>query len=274
MATNEIHVLLTGASSGIGLETARLLSARGCTVWGTSRDAKRLPAFPNFHPVVMDLTNLKSIREGFSRVLTEAVHLDVLINNAGAGDFGPMELQTGEIVREQFELMVYGPLELIRLALPLMRQHGKGRIINVSSLAGRFAVPFLGPYSAAKAALISLSQSLRLELANTGIHVIDLQPGDINTNFHQATRRLQSTLGKPDQPGVNSAWQMIERNMAAAPHPQLAAEGILRIITQLNPPPVVTVGNIFQARLGPVLARFAPPRLVEWALRRYYRIGG
>lgn len=271
MATNaRINVFLTGASSGIGLETARLLTARGCSVWGTSRDVKRLPALPNFYPVIMDLTDRQSIRENFAVALQAADHFDVLINNAGSGYFGPIEAQSDDLVREQFQLLVHGPLELIRLALPQMRQRQTGLIINITSLAGRFPVPYLGPYSATKAALISLSESLRIELAHTPIRVIDLQPGDIQTNFHPATRRVDaSTL---DQARLSAAWKTIDQNMAAAPPPRLVAEAILRIITNPNSPPVVTSGNFFQTRLAPILARFAPPRLVEWALRHYYRI--
>ncbi len=151
MATK--HILLTGASSGIGLEAARLLTANDCVVWGTSRDAKRLPSLANFHPVVMELTDLRSIRENFALALKSAGHFDVIINNSGAGYFGSLTAQPDEIVREQFQLLVHGPLELIRLALPQLRQRPAARVINVSSLAARFPVPYLGPYSAAKAAL-------------------------------------------------------------------------------------------------------------------------
>jgi short-subunit dehydrogenase len=268
MATNDNHILLTGASSGIGLETARLLSARGFSVWGTSRDIKRLPSLSNFHPVVMDLIDPQSVRDNFSLALREAGHFDVLINNAGAGHFGPVETQTAELLREQFQLMVHGPLELIRLALPQMHQRQKGRIINITSLAARFPIPGLGPYSATKAALVSLSATLRLELARTPIRVIDLQPGDIATNFHTTTCCLdQSEIRNPKSEII---WNTIGRNMAVAPPPTLVAKSILRLILHRNPPPVVTVGNFFQTRLAPILARFASSRLVEWAIRRYY----
>src|SRR5579884_98318 len=187
--TNQ-NVFLTGASSGIGLETARLLAERGFSVWGTSRERKRLPSLQNFHPVVMDLTDIESIRENFSAALKVAGHFDLLINNSGAGWFGPLEIQSDEILREQFQLMVHGPLELIRLALPQMRERNKALIINVTSLAARFPIPYLGPYSATKAALSSLGETLRHELAHTGVRITDLQPGDIHTNFHAATKRI------------------------------------------------------------------------------------
>lgn len=266
------HIFLTGASSGIGIETARILSARGFHVWGTSRDLKRLPALANFHPVTMDLTDLISIRENFALALREAGHFEVLINNAGAGYFGAVEIQSDELLREQFQLLVHGPLELIRLVLPQMRQRQSGRIINITSLAARFPIPYLGPYSATKAALSSLSASLRLELADTAIRVTDLQPGDILTNFHAATRRLDDSALRTPHSALETVWHTIERNMAAAPPPTLAAQAILRLIQNPNPPTVLAVGNFFQTRLAPLLARLASPRLVEWAIRRYYGI--
>ena len=266
MSTNT-HIFLTGASSGIGLETARLFAARGFSVWGASREVKRLPALANFHPVVMDLMDVKSIRENFAAALKQAGHFDVLINNAGAGVFGPLEAQPDELVHEQFQLLFHAPLELIRLALPHMRERGAGRIINVSSLAARFPVPYLGTYNATKAALVSLSQSLRLELAHTPIRVIDVQPGNINTNFQASTRRVWGNL---DADRVNAAWGKIDKDMSVAPPPELVARAIVKIVTQANPPPVVTVGNFFQARLGPFLTRLGSPRIIEAFLRRYY----
>ena len=264
------NVFLTGASSGIGLATARLLASRGFAVWGTSRDLKRLPNFPNFHPIIMDLTDSKSIRENFAAALKEAGHFDVLINNSGAGWFGPVESQAGEIARQQFELMVHGPLELIRLALPLMRERQKGLIINVTSLAARFPIPYLGPYSATKAALGSLTENLRHELADTPIRITELQPGDINTNFHAATRRMDQSL--PEKTRIAAAWNTIERNMAAAPPPQIVAQSILQIIASPKPPPVAVVGNFFQSRLAPFLVRISPRGLAERVLRRYFGI--
>jgi len=272
MADGDKKIFLTGASFGIGLETAQLLCSHGFSVWGTSRDLARLPALQNFHPVTMDLTNPKSIRENFSLALKEAGQFDVLINNAGAGWFGPVEMQTDELVREQFQLMVHGPLELIRLALPQMRQRNRGLIINVTSLAARFPIPYLGTYSATKAALSSFSENLRYELAQTGIRITDLQPGDIHTHFHAATKRVDDAAPAVDKPRIAAAWNTIDRNMAVAPQPQLVANTILRIINSPNPPPVVTAGNFFQTRIATVLARLVPRQLVEWGQRKYYGI--
>src|SRR5579871_1331950 len=141
-----MNVFLTGASSGIGLETTKLLTAHGFDVWGTSRDVGRLPKLDRFHPVRMDLASLHLIRESFNAAIQEVGTFDVLINNAGAGAFGPLVTMAPETVREQFQLLVEAPLELIRLVLPKMRERNGGRIINVTSLAAQFPIPFMGPY--------------------------------------------------------------------------------------------------------------------------------
>ena len=265
-------VFLTGASSGIGLKTAQLLATRGFEVWGTSRNPARLPKLPGFHPVRMDLANTDSIRDSFATASKEAGAFDVLINNAGAGAFGPLEAMPPEMVREQFQVLVEAPYELIRLALPQMRERGNGTIINITSLAAILPVPFMTPYSAAKAALSLLTQGLRMELANTAIRVVEIRPGDINTAFHQATKKVDASASPEDQGRMRAAWETELRNMAAAPPPAAVAKAILRVMENPRPPATVTVGGFFQARVAPLAARLLPPRLLEFGLRRYYRL--
>jgi short-subunit dehydrogenase len=273
MAASESRkVFLTGASSGIGLAAATLLTQHGCEVWGTSRDILRLPTLPRFHPVRMDLTSYDSIREGFATSQKEAGAFDVLINNAGDGAFGPLETMPAEAAREQFQVLVDAPLELIRLALPKMRERGRGVILNVTSLAAQFPIPFMAPYSAAKAALSQFTQGLRIELSNTSIQVVELRPGDINTPFHERTKRIIAPVNAGDQRRMKAVWDTQIRNMNAAPKPELVARVILEAITVPNPPPVLIVGGFFQARVTPLAARILPLRLLEWALRQYYRL--
>src|ERR1700736_1541377 len=180
------RIFITGASSGIGLATAKLLAERGDEVWGTSRDAARIPQLPRLHPVRLDLSDSVSLGESFKGALREAGHFDVVINNAGSGHFGPGEVLPIETVHAQFQTLVFAHIELCRLALGSMRTHGGGRIINVSSLASRMPVPFMGAYNAAKAAMASFTMSLQLELAGSNIRIIDLQPADIHTDFNDA----------------------------------------------------------------------------------------
>jgi len=273
MAASEPRkVFLTGASSGIGLETARLLTLNGFEVWGTSRDVSRLPQLPHFHPVRMDLTRFESIREGFAVALREAGAFDVLINNAGDGAFGPLETIPADMVREQFQVLVDAPLELIRLVLPKMRERKRGIILNVTSLAAQFPIPFMAPYSAAKAALSLFTQGLRVELSNTPIRVVELRPGDINTSFHERTKKVAAAATAEEQRRMKAVWDAQVCNMATAPRPERVARTIQHAITIPNPPPILVVGGFFQARVTPLAARLLPLRLLEWALRQYYRL--
>ena len=178
------RIFITGASSGIGLLTARALCAQGHEVWGTSRTLGKLPGMERFHPVVLDLNEQSSIEAGFRQALLEAGHFDVLINNAGAGVFGPLEGFSNREFTAQLQTLLVGPLQLIRLALPAMRARRAGLIVNVSSLAGELPLPFMSPYSLSKAALSAMSEGLNLELAHTGVRLVDVRPSDFATEFH------------------------------------------------------------------------------------------
>jgi len=109
-------VFLTGASSGIGLAIAKLLVAQGHEVWGTSRNLERLPKMSQFHPVRLDLSDPRSIDEAFNAKLAEAGHFDVLINNAGSGHFGPAENLSEKEIASQFQILIFGQVQLMRLA--------------------------------------------------------------------------------------------------------------------------------------------------------------
>jgi NAD(P)-dependent dehydrogenase (short-subunit alcohol dehydrogenase family) len=264
------RIFITGASSGIGLATATLLSGRGYEVWGTSRDLARIPPLPHLHGVQLDLRDPVSLGEGFATALREAGQFDVVINNAGSGHFGPGEFLSMEELYSQFQILVFAHLQICQLALRAMKEHG-GRIINVTSLASRLPIPFMSAYNAAKAAMASFTMTLQLELEGSNIRVIDLQPADIRTGFNDAIAPNE----KGDQrylPRLRQAWKVADRNMKMAPSPELVAQQIKRLIEDRNPPARVTVGDLFQARLAPLAFRFFPQGLRLWALRKYYGI--
>ena len=265
-----MRIFLTGASSGIGLAIAKSLVEHGHEVWGTSRYLERIPKMQRLHPIRLDLTDPLSIEEAFASTLAEAGHLDVLINNAGAGHFGPAELLPLETITRQFQILVFGQIQLMQLALQHMRPRGEGLIVNVTSLASRLPVPFMAAYNSAKAALASFTMSIQLELAHPRIRIVDLQPGDIRTEFNQAV--IVSDSIDRDDAKIARTWEVVERNMKNAPGPDLVALEVLKLINAVEPPPRVTVGNPFESKLAPLIFRFLPQRIRIWGLKMYYGI--
>jgi len=264
------HIFITGASAGFGLLTARALCARGHEVWGTSRNPQNLPDLEHLHAVALDLNDPPSIEAGFTRALAEAGHFDVLINNAGAGVFGPLEAFSDEEIAAQLATLLLGPIHLIRRALPDMRARRSGLIVNVSSLAGEFPLPFMCPYSLSKAALSAMCEGLSMELLGSGVRLIDVRPGDFATRFHESTRRIGAPLAQVYAPNLDIAWNAIDRNMNRAPDPQQVADTLVRIVEGKIRRSVVRAGGLFQARLAPLLNRLVTRAWVRWGLRVYY----
>jgi NAD(P)-dependent dehydrogenase (short-subunit alcohol dehydrogenase family) len=264
------RVFLTGASSGIGLAIAKLLVSEGHEVWGTSRDLARIPKLPRLHPIRLDLGDRVSIENAFNSALAEAGYLDVLINNAGAGHFGPAEFLPLEVITSQFQILVFGQIQLMQLALRHMRARGDGLIINVTSLASRLPVPFMGAYNSAKAALASFTMSIQLEFAHPSLRIIDLQPGDISTEFNQGV--IVSDNVDDADARISRTWEVVERNMKNAPGPELVALQVLKLIRAVEPAPRVTVGNAFESKIAPLIFKFLPQRVRIWGLKKYYGI--
>jgi NAD(P)-dependent dehydrogenase (short-subunit alcohol dehydrogenase family) len=265
------RVFLTGASSGIGLATAEALVAHGHEVWVTSRDPNRISQLPHLHAVRLDLSDRSSVGNAFTAALAEAGHFDVLINNAGSGHFGPAEFLSEKILLDQFQVLVFSHLHLTQLALESMRRRGHGLIINVTSLASRLPLPFMAAYNAAKAAMAAFTMSIQLELGNSDIRIVDLQPADICTDFNNSVTK-SSVSDSTYQQKMAKTWETSERNMREAPKPELVAREILKLIDQKNPPPRVTVGGLFQSKIAPLIFRFLPQRVRIWGLKNYYKI--
>ena len=264
-------IFLTGASSGIGKAIAKAATETGHEVWGTSRDISRIPSLRRLHCVQLDLSNPDSIDGAFNTALAEAGNFDVLINNAGSGHFGPAENLSEKEIASQFQILVFGHMQLMRLALRMMQARGEGLIINVTSLASRLPVPFMAAYNAAKAARASFTVTIQLELPDSRVHIVDLQPGDICTDFNDAV--IKSKL--PDQryeAKVAKTWNKVERNMKNAPRPDLVARRVCELIDQTSPPPRMAIGDTFQTKIAPLIFRFLPQRVRIWGLKKYYGI--
>lgn len=185
-AVEDRSVLVTGCSSGIGLATAELLRDCGWKVFPTARKADDLERLVTmgFPRVELDVTSSVSIEGAVDQVLS-ANHgrLGALVNNAGFGMPGAVQDLTRDAMRHQFEVNLFGLQELTNRCIPVFRTQGSGRVVNVSSVVGRLALPFMGIYSASKFALEALSDVQRVELSPDGICVSLVEPGPIRTHF-------------------------------------------------------------------------------------------
>jgi NAD(P)-dependent dehydrogenase (short-subunit alcohol dehydrogenase family) len=257
-------VLVTGASSGIGKCCAQHLATLDYRVFGTSRQP--LPSTSAFEAIQMDVDDDRSVADGVDAVIQKAGRLDAVINNAGWGLMGPVETTTIQEAKAQLETNFFGVLRVCRAVLPTMRQQGGGYIVNVSSLAGTFGLPFSGMYSASKFALEGVSESLRWETRRLGIRIVLVEPGDFRTNFPRA-RRLTAASGTDNV--YREAFERIrvaqEKDELNGPSPESIAILVERILRMPNPRIRYSVGLPSQRIVIPC-KRFLPQRLFEWLL--------
>ncbi|MCS7178182.1 MAG: SDR family oxidoreductase [Anaerolineae bacterium] len=271
----EIVVLITGATSGIGKACADHLARRGYRVFGTGRRAPFPPdPAPPGHPVLiqMDVTQDDSVQRAVDFVVRETGRLDGVVNNAGFGIAGAVEDTSIEEAKAQLETNFFGVLRVCRAALPVMRAQGEGLIVNIGSLGGVIALPFQALYSASKFAVAGLTEALRLEVRPFGIRVALIEPGDIRTGF--TDHRVRVAAWTPDsvyRPWAERALRVMEADERNGAPPEVVAFLLERILRSSHPAPHYRVGPAFQ-RLAAVLKGILPARFFEWALAKYYRL--
>jgi NAD(P)-dependent dehydrogenase (short-subunit alcohol dehydrogenase family) len=264
--------LVTGASSGIGRATALLLDRSGFQVFAGVRRGEhgedlRRQASERLTPILLDVTDPHSI-EAAARTVSDALRgreLAGLVNNAGIDIAGPLETSSIAGVRSQFEVNVIGLLAVTQAFLPLLRQ-SRGRIINVGSVLGRLAIPFMGAYSASKFALEGLTDAFRIELRPWGIHVSLIEPGPVATPLWSKTHFL---AGMNEERGDSAGKLYATTNAAAqAAFTQFGQSGIsadkvaakiFEALTARNPKPRYLVGR--DAKALSLLAALVPDRM-------------
>ena len=172
-------VLITGASAGIGRTTAILLAQKGYNVYGAARRLDKMQDLKSYgiKPLELDVTDENSLKTCVEHIFAEAGSIDILVNNAGFGSYGAIEDVALEDAKYQLEVNVFGAMRLRQLVLPKMREQRYGKIVNISSIAGKITFPFGGWYHASKYAIEALSDALRLEVKGFGIDVIIIEPG-------------------------------------------------------------------------------------------------
>ncbi len=268
-------VLITGCSSGIGRAAALAFLDEGWTVYATARDPSDLETLgeAGCNTDRLDVTNQDDIDRVVDRILDENGVISCLVNNAGYGQFGPIEDVPIEQVEKQYAVNVYGPHRLIRAVLPHMRREERGTVINISSVAGRVVFPGGGVYCGSKFALEAMSDALRAELEPFGIDVVLVEPGPVTTNF---SKRAGNEIEAADRSGAYEDFYGIFDDTEAiggdgpgAVSPQRVAEDILNAASATKPVARVPVGTA--ARIG-VLARFIPDAIRDqlWSVIRRF----
>ncbi|MFQ6539535.1 MULTISPECIES: oxidoreductase [Aphanothece] len=262
--------LVTGASSGIGAATVHQLLAGGWRVVAAARRVEAMEALAAAGAAVMplDVADAASRQALVEQVLAREGPIEALVNNAGYGHIGPMETVDLADARAMFEVNLFGLMGLTQLVLPSMRERGRGRVVNVSSMAGEVVTPGAGWYGASKFALEGLSDALRLELQPFGIQVVVIQPGLIRTAFAEVTApSMEANLGSavygPMMRRVAAAWERVYRR---ASEPELVARTIGRALEEPTPEARYACGH--QAAVSMVAHRLMPTRLWDALLRR------
>jgi short-subunit dehydrogenase len=279
-------ILITGASAGIGAALAEGLAVQylGIRLVLAARRVDKLnlvaevcrKAGATVLVVPTDMAQTEQIQALARQALEHFGRVDVLVNNAGYGQMGPIELQPLDAVQRQFQVNVCGVVTLVQAVIPVMREQGQGRIINISSIAGRTAFPFGGLYSASKFALEALSDTLRMELEPFNIKVSVIEPGPVRTEFFAVVNQeISAGIPTPGATVYRAAFQQMaqleDKTQAQAWTCAQVVTVILRAMTAQNPRPryiAATGGEILVFLLTKVL----PRRWVDRFWQRFYAI--
>lgn len=260
-------VLVTGGSSGIGQAICRRLAAQGHTVFGTTRKVGEQPN--GYRLITLDVTDEASVQRGVDDVLRQAGRIDVLVNNAGLGIQGPAEDILPAQARELFEANVFGPHRVCRAVLPGMRERRKGLIINISSLAANFGLPYRSFYSASKAALERYTETLSMEVGPFGIHVVSLQPGEYRTNI-AGSRLRPATISEAYRTGYERAMGILDGSLHYSRDPDEVALLVQRIMATPKPRSLYRAAHGVQL-MSVLLKKLLPGRRFERMVMKHYR---
>ncbi len=261
-------IILTGASSGFGLAAAELLTARGHIVYGLCRRAMEHEKIRYRQCDVRDREQVRALVAG---VVAEEGRVDVVVNNAGMGIGGALELATPEEIELQMGTNFMGCVNLCQAVLPYMRKARRGKIINLSSIGGVMGLPYQGFYSASKFAIEGFSEALSAEVRGFGISVSLVEPGDFATGFTASRRNSQATMDDEDYgPLFRRSLSIIEKEEGGGLHPVVVARCIVKLVEMRRPPMRRVVSNLEQ-RLSVIVKRIVTGRQMVGILRGYYK---
>jgi len=252
--------LVTGASSGIGKETAIKLAQEGFQVIAAARRKERLDDLakqnPNIIPRPVDLSDSRALEDFSRELLNFSEPVTVLVNNAGFSIRGAIEDVPISAVKSLFEVNLFALIRITQACLPGMRRLRQGTIINLSSIVGKFPFPTSGPYSATKHAVEAITDALRMEVRPFGIHVITIRPGVIGTEFNETANRLTGDLLSRTDPDYKPVYQTYGAGMGklfanvSIPGPELIANLIVEAVLSESPRTVYAAGPFVEELLG------------------------
>ena len=261
--------LVTGASSGLGAAAVTALADAGFQVIGTARNTSRLTARSGVAYLDLDVTSDESVASVVKQVIDRFERIDVLVNNAGVGATGAAEEFSVAQVQGIFDVNVYGVMRMSKAVLPHMRDRGRGRIVNVSSLSGFVPSPFMSIYVSSKHALEGYSESLDHEVRDQGIRILLVEPGPINTPFGANSVQADTPLPLYAQ-GRRIFDELLEEGTRDGDAPAVVAKVILAAATDRNPKMRLPAGSI--ARRISVLRRVVPARTFDKSVRKFSRM--
>ncbi len=263
-------VLITGGSSGIGKAIGDFLFHKGFTVYGTSRNPKKV-SNSLFPLIALDVREVASIQSAVATIIQEAGRLDIVINNAGVGITGPLEEIPMEEIKNNFETNFFGPIEVMKAALPQMRVQQSGLIINITSIAGYMGLPYRSVYSASKGALELITEALRMEVKSFGIQITNVAPGDFATNIAAGRFHAPVVQGSAYEKVYAGVLQTMDAHVDSGSNPNEMAEAVYQIIQNPNPKIHYKVG-VFMQKFSIVLKRILPDKVYEKMLMNHYKL--
>lgn len=258
-------VLITGSSSGFGLETAKYLSGLGYKVYGTSRTSPTNDI--SFTYIPLDVTSEHSIDNCIESIISKEGKIDVLINNAGFILSGSVEETELDEAKSVMETNFFGAVRMINKVLPIMRKQRSGHIINISSSAGVLAIPNLGFYSASKFALEGYSETLRLEAARFNIHVSLVEPAIFKTNIGRSKLMAKKKIKEYDSMR-RSVKMALKKGYDNGGNPQRMGRLIANILKEKHPKLRYRIGP--NSLLVSLLKKFMPDEINSWAMKKYF----
>ncbi len=254
--------IITGASAGIGLATAKLFIKNGYKVYNLSRK----PA-EGIESIATDVSDKTNVFASVAQIAEKEKRIDVLINCAGFGISGAIEDTDDEAVKKLFAVNFFGTLYAIQAVLPVMRANGGGTIINMSSAGAPLSLPFQAFYSCTKSAVTSLTEALRVEVKPFNIKVTEILPGDVKTEF---TARREKNKSNSEFYGerIDRSVGKMEKDEQNGMPAEIIAKIAYRLAQRNNPPVYVVGGGVYKLLVG--LSRVLPKRLIVWTIGKLY----